>query len=65
MYKKWHKDIFNGALAKIYLKKRCTIINKCVTFATSKNVVLQGLCLYLYDKIMICVKNHTMNVKSL
>jgi hypothetical protein len=38
------------------------IINKCITFAMSKDVVLQELCLYLYGEFMIYVRNHTMNV---
>ena len=42
------------------------IINKCITFAmskdVSKDVVLQELCLHLYGEFMIYVRNHTMNV---
>ncbi len=41
------------------------IINKCITFAMSKDVVLQELCPHLYGEFMIYVRNHTMNVKSL
>lgn len=43
MYKngiKMHSIVF----LLIFSKKTCKIINKCITFAPSKDVVLQELC---------------------
>ena len=64
MYKNGIK-IHSIVFLLIFSKKTCKIINKCITFAPSKDVVLQELCLHLYGEFMIYVRNHTMNVKSL
>ena len=61
MYKNGIK-IHSIVFLLIFSKKTCKIINKCITFAPSKDVVLQELCLYLYGEFMIYVRNHTMNV---
>lgn len=60
-----HKNACSEKVVLFFLKKTYTIINKCITFVASRDVVLQELCLYLYGKFMIYVRNHTMNVKSL
>ena len=56
MYKNGIK-IHSIVFLLIFSKKTCKIINKCITFAPSKDVV--------HGKCMTDVRNHTMNVKNL
>ena len=64
MYKNGIK-IYSIVFLLIFSKKTCKIITKCITFAPSKDVVLQELCSHLHGKCMTDVRNHTMNVKNL
>ena len=52
-------------LVLIFSKKTCVIINKCITFVASKNVVLQELCSYMCHRFTRYVRNYTMNVLRL